>query len=79
MIKRLRFAWLDLRAQVRLFWAEVHHDGAVRALHDAHKEAHRAMEFEQVTRVNLSRAQQAASDAVRDVRRHQQRRAVGLR
>lgn len=79
MIKRLRLAFLDLRAQVRLFFAEVQHDGAVRAVHDAHEELDRAVGMARATKAALVVASVDAKHAALHVRRQRERAAMGLR
>lgn len=77
-MKRIILGFLDLRAQVALFIAEIHHDSAVRALHDAQVELERATGMSRYTLGQLRIAQVDAKHAAMHVRRQRQRAAVGL-
>ena len=79
MIKRIVLAIADLRAQVRLFFAEVNHHGAKRIVREARQELERAVDLAKHTRQQLLAAQTDAELAAMQVRRQQQRRAMGLR
>ncbi len=78
MIKRIVLAYLDLRAVVNLWLAEIRHDGAVRTANDAEKELARALGYAEATEVGLSVAQVNARHAAMHVRRHRERMAMGL-
>lgn len=78
-MKRFVLAYLDLRAQVRLFFAEIQHDGALRTAHDARVEVDRAVSFAKATRIGLDKARGEARLAAALVRRHRERCAMGLR
>ena len=78
-MKRLILAFLDLRAQWALWLAEIHHDGALRAVHDAREEIDRALGMARATKAGLLLAQVDAKHAAMHVRRHRERLAMGLR
>ena len=78
-MRRLILAYLDLRAQVRLFLAEIHHDAALGAVHDARVEVDRSVSFAKATLVGLKVVQVDARHAAMHVRRHRERAAMGLR
>ena len=78
-MKRIVLAYLDLRAQLRLWLAEISHDSALKIVHDAREEMDRSVDFARATQVGLKRAQDDATDAARNVRRHNERTAMGLR
>jgi hypothetical protein len=79
MIKRLVLAFCDLRAQVRLAFAEIRADDAIRIRAEAVVELQRASDMVAYTDAGLRLARADADAAIRDVRRHYQRAAVGLR
>lgn len=78
-MKRIILGFLDLRAQVRLWLAEIAHDAAVRTVHEAREELDRAIGMAKATRAGLAVAQVDAKHAAMHVRRHRERCAMGLR
>lgn len=78
-MKRIILGFVDLRMQVRLWLAEIRHDGAVRMVHDAHQELDRAIGMAKATQVGLAVAKVDAKHAAMHVRRHRERLAMGLR
>jgi hypothetical protein len=78
-MNRFVLAFLDLRAQWRLFFAEVRYQNAVRVLAEAGAEQERAL----LSRDSFGRDVQSASEDARvaalKVRRQQLRSAAGLR
>lgn len=78
-MKRLLLAYADLRAQVILFFAEVHHHSASRIVHEAREELDRAVEVARFTKRGLLSARTDAELAEMQVRRQRQRAAMGLR
>lgn len=78
MIKRIVLCFLDLRAQVRLFSAEVRHDSAIRTVHEAREEMERSVGMAKATLAGLRIAQVDAKHAALHVRRHRERMAMGL-
>lgn len=78
-MKRIILAFLDLRAQLRLFVAEVHHDSALQAVHDARVEMERSVGMAKATAAGLAVARVDAKHAAMHVRRHRERCAMGLR
>ncbi len=78
-MKRIVLAYLDLRAQLRLWLAEIRHDSALKIVHDARLEMDRSVGFAKATQVGLQRAQDEATVAARNVRRNRERMAMGLR
>lgn len=78
-MKRIVLAYLDLRAQVRLWLAEIRHDSALKIADDARGELERANGMARATDVGLKRAQEEALTAARNVRRNNERCAMGLR
>jgi len=79
MIKRVVLALRDLRAQVRLAFAEMRADDAIRIRAEAVVELQRASEMMAISDACLRLARADSEAAIRDVRRHYQRAAVGLR
>jgi len=79
MIKRLVLAVQDFRAQVRLFFAQVRHEDAVKIITEAKEEYLRAVEVRHHAGIVLRQAEADAQMAAAKVRRHRQRVAVGLR
>ncbi len=78
-MKRIALAYLDLRAQIRLWLAEIRHDSALKIVHDAHQEMERSIGMAKATKVGLERARDEAATAARNVRRNRERMAMGLR
>ena len=79
MIKRLVLALRDLRAQMRVVFAEMRADDALRIRAEAVVELQRASDMVYISDACLRLARADADAAVRDVRRFHQRAAVGLR
>lgn len=79
MLKRIKFGLAVLRAQMRLFLAEIHHYSARRIVSESREEMERAVELMKFTRQRLLAAKSDADLAQMQVRRHSQRRAMGLR
>lgn len=78
-MKRLKLALLDLRAVVRLFFAEMRHAEALRMARDARAEVERLESFCRHTKAGLHLARYEAGNAALLVRRERERAAVGLR
>lgn len=66
-------------AQVKLFFAEIHHDSALRTVHNARVELERATAMAKHTKGELRARQEDAVLAGKHVRRWRERMAVGLR
>lgn len=79
MIKRFVLGFLDLLAQVRLFFARIRHEDAVVIIGEAKEEYLRAVEVCHHAGIALRKAEVDAHMAAAKVRRHRQRVAVGLR
>lgn len=78
-MKRIILGFLDLRAQIRLWLAEIAHDSALGAVHDARQEMDRALGMPRATKAGLAVASVNAKHAAMHVRRHRERCAMGLR
>lgn len=79
MLKKIRLAIGDLRAQVRLFFAEAQHYSAKRIVTESREELDRSLEVFKHARQQLLAARTDAELAEMQVRRQRQRAAVGLR
>lgn len=78
-MRRFILGYLDLRAQLVLFLAQVRAEDAARVVADAHVEMDRALKVLRHCSGALVRADEDAKLAAMQVRRYRQRAAVGLR